>query len=115
MLLRCGRNVGSWPITTFRCVAEFGRYRDNIGLSPAERPEDLWVHGQGMCLLLMTSRCAAAVRGGEHAPEVFYEFRIRNESTVAVPFNLEMIIFSDLTTPSLNIVVQANKTNGRRS
>ena len=34
-----------WPITTFRCVAEFGRNRGNIGLSPAERPEDLWVHG----------------------------------------------------------------------
>jgi hypothetical protein len=37
--------VHTWPITTFRCVAEFGRYRGNIGLSPAERPEDLWVHG----------------------------------------------------------------------
>jgi hypothetical protein len=33
------------PITTFRCVAEFGRYRGNIGLSAAERPEDLWVRG----------------------------------------------------------------------
>ena len=39
------RDVADWPITTFRCVAEFGRYRGNIGLSPAERPEDLWVHG----------------------------------------------------------------------
>ena len=41
----------------------------------------------------------AMCRGGpsdDHAPEVFYEFKIRNESTVAVPFDLEMIIFSDL-------------------
>jgi hypothetical protein len=37
--------VHTWPITTFRCVAEFGRYRGNIGLSAAERPEDLWVRG----------------------------------------------------------------------
>jgi hypothetical protein len=41
----------------------------------------------------------AMCRGGpgdDHAPEVFYEFKIRNESTVAVPFNLEFILFSDL-------------------
>ena len=30
-----------------RRVAEFGRYRGNIGLSATERPEDLWVHGLG--------------------------------------------------------------------
>jgi len=34
--------------------------------------------------------------GDDHAPEVFYEFKIRNESTVDVPFMLEMILFSDL-------------------
>jgi hypothetical protein len=33
------------PVTSFRRVAEFGRYRGNIGLLPAEHPEDLWVHG----------------------------------------------------------------------
>ena len=41
----------------------------------------------------------AMCRGGpgdDHAPEVFYEFKIRNESTVPVPFNLEFILFSDL-------------------
>lgn len=40
----------------------------------------------------------AKCRGGpndDHAPEVFYEFKIRNESTVAVPFDLEMILFTD--------------------
>ena len=48
-----GHGVRSTPLvlmselvhTTFRSVAEFGRYRGNVRLSPAERPEDLWVHG----------------------------------------------------------------------
>jgi hypothetical protein len=31
-----------------------------------------------------------------HAPEVFYEFKIRNESGIAVPFDLEIILFDDL-------------------
>ena len=31
-----------------------------------------------------------------NAPEVFYEFKIRNESNVTVPFRLEIILFSDL-------------------
>jgi hypothetical protein len=42
----------------------------------------------------------AKCRGGPgdpSAPEVFYEFKIRNESSVSVPFILEMIIFDDLT------------------
>jgi len=49
------------PITTFRCVAEFGRYRGNIGLSPAERPEDLWVHGLITFQILVgrTIRCSS--------------------------------------------------------
>jgi hypothetical protein len=41
----------------------------------------------------------AKCRGGPgdpSAPEVFYEFKIRNESTVDVPFMLEIILFSDL-------------------
>jgi hypothetical protein len=42
----------------------------------------------------------ATCRGGpgdQNAPEVFYAFKIRNESTVAVPFVLEIILFNDLT------------------
>ena len=41
----------------------------------------------------------AMCRGGpgdDHAPEVFYEFKIRNDSSVDVPFNIEEVIFSDL-------------------
>ena len=41
----------------------------------------------------------AKCRGGPgdpSAPEVFYEFKIRNESTVDVPFMLEIVLFSDL-------------------
>jgi hypothetical protein len=41
----------------------------------------------------------AKCRGGpgeDHAPEVFYEFKIRNESSITVPFDLEIILFSDL-------------------
>lgn len=41
----------------------------------------------------------AVSRGGpgdDHAPEVFYEFKIRNESTIVVPFILEFVTFSDL-------------------
>ena len=41
----------------------------------------------------------AKCRGGLgdlSAPEVFYEFKIRNESTVDVPFMLEIVLFSDL-------------------
>jgi hypothetical protein len=41
----------------------------------------------------------AKCRGGPgdpSAPEVFYEFKIRNESTVDVPFMLDIILFSDL-------------------
>jgi hypothetical protein len=41
----------------------------------------------------------AVSRGGpgdDHAPEVFYEFKIRNESTITVPFILEFVLFSDL-------------------
>ena len=41
----------------------------------------------------------AKCRGGpgeDHAPAVFYEFKIRNESSITVPFDLEMILFSDL-------------------
>ena len=41
----------------------------------------------------------AMCRGGpgdDHAPEVFYEFKVRNDSSVAVPFNIEEVIFSDL-------------------
>jgi hypothetical protein len=34
--------------------------------------------------------------GEDHAPEVFYEFKIRNESSITVPFDLEIILFSDL-------------------
>jgi hypothetical protein len=40
----------------------------------------------------------AKCRGGPgdpSAPEVFYEFKIRNER-ITVPFDLEMILFSDL-------------------
>ena len=41
----------------------------------------------------------AKCRGGpgdQNAPEIFYEFKIRNESSGTVPFNLEIILFSDL-------------------
>lgn len=41
----------------------------------------------------------AKCRGGpgdDHAPEMFYEFKIRNESSITVPFDLEIILFSDL-------------------
>ena len=41
----------------------------------------------------------AMCRGGpgdDHAPEVFYEFKIRNDSSVDLPFNIEEVIFSDL-------------------
>ena len=41
----------------------------------------------------------AVSRGGpgdDHAPEVFYEFKIRNESTIDVKFILEFVVFSDL-------------------
>jgi hypothetical protein len=38
--------VHTWPIATFRCAAEFDRYRDDIAeLWQAERPADLWVYG----------------------------------------------------------------------
>ena len=36
----------------------------------------------------------AMCRGGpgdDHAPEVFYEFKVRNDSSVAVPFNVELV------------------------
>jgi hypothetical protein len=41
----------------------------------------------------------AECRGGPgdpSAPEIFYEFKIRNESAVTVPFMLEIIHFADL-------------------
>jgi hypothetical protein len=41
----------------------------------------------------------AVSRGGpgdDHAPEVFYEFQIRNESTIPVKFLMEFVVFSDL-------------------
>jgi hypothetical protein len=41
----------------------------------------------------------AMCRGGpgdDHAPEVFYEFKIRNDSSVAVPFLIQFVKFSDL-------------------
>jgi hypothetical protein len=41
----------------------------------------------------------AKCRGGPgdpSAPEVFYEFKIRNESSITVPFDLEILLFSDL-------------------
>jgi hypothetical protein len=41
----------------------------------------------------------AKCRGGPgepNAPEVFYEFKIRNESTIDVPFDLEIVHFGDL-------------------
>jgi len=41
----------------------------------------------------------AVSRGGpgdDHAPEVFYEFKIRNESAINVRFKLEFVVFSDL-------------------
>ena len=41
----------------------------------------------------------AMCRGGpgdDHAPEVFYEFKIRNDSSVAVPFMIQFVKFSDL-------------------
>jgi len=41
----------------------------------------------------------AVSRGGpgdDHAPEVFYEFNIRNESTIPVKFFIEFVDFSDL-------------------
>ncbi|WP_264002021.1 hypothetical protein [Mycobacterium florentinum] len=34
--------------------------------------------------------------GDDHAPEVFYEFKIRNDSSITVPFLLQFIKFSDL-------------------
>jgi hypothetical protein len=41
----------------------------------------------------------AECRGGPgdpSAPEVFYEFKIRNESSITVPFDLEILLFNDL-------------------
>jgi hypothetical protein len=41
----------------------------------------------------------AMCRGGpgdDHAPEVFYEFKVRNDSSGDVKFNIELLIFSDL-------------------
>ena len=41
----------------------------------------------------------AECRGGPgdpSAPEVFYEFKIRNETNISVPFDLEIILFNDL-------------------
>jgi hypothetical protein len=34
-----------WPITTFRCAAQFGRYRDIADFGQPNAPVDLWVHG----------------------------------------------------------------------
>ncbi len=48
---------------------------------------------------------SAECRGGPgdpSAPEVFYEFKIRNESSVDVPFDLEIILFNDLTIQNFN-------------
>jgi hypothetical protein len=44
----------------------------------------------------------AECRGGPSAPEVFYQFKIRNESPIAVPFDLEMILFDDLPIQNFN-------------
>jgi hypothetical protein len=41
----------------------------------------------------------AMCRGGpgdDNAPAVFYEFKVRNDSSVDLPFNIEEVIFSDL-------------------
>jgi hypothetical protein len=41
----------------------------------------------------------AMCRGGpgdDHAPEVFYEFKIRNDSSIPVPFVLQFVKFSDV-------------------
>ena len=41
----------------------------------------------------------AKCRGGpgeDGAPRVFYEFKIRNESTITVPFDLEILHFADV-------------------
>jgi hypothetical protein len=37
------------------------------------------------------------VAGSPEGPQVFYEFKIRNESSVDVPFNLDIVTFGDLT------------------
>jgi hypothetical protein len=42
------------------------------------------------------AKCRGAP-GDQNAPEIFYEFKIRNDSSVDVPFMLEIILFSDLT------------------
>ena len=36
------RDFRSWPEASVRCLAEFGRYRGNIGLSP---PNALKIYG----------------------------------------------------------------------
>ncbi len=35
-------------------------------------------------------------QGGPNGPKVFYEFKIRNESSIDVPMILEMVLFNDL-------------------
>ena len=42
------------------------------------------------------SKTELPANGDDHAPEVFYEFKVRNDSGIAVPFVLQFIKFSDL-------------------
>src|SRR5262245_459085 len=62
-------------------------------------PKGLSQGGNNTARNVLVTYDFAMCRGGpgdDHAPEVFCEFQIRNESTVDVPFNLEFILFSDL-------------------
>jgi hypothetical protein len=38
----------------------------------------------------------ATCRGPQPSPQVFYEFKIKNESSITIPFNLEIVHFADL-------------------
>jgi hypothetical protein len=40
--------------------------------------------------------CRGAPGDYPQAPEVFYQFKVRNDSSVEVPYNIELVIFSDL-------------------
>jgi hypothetical protein len=56
----------------------------------------------------------AMCRGGpgdDHAPEVFYEFKIRNDSSVDLPFNIEEIILQRPATQPMTTF--ATSDNGR--
>ena len=52
-------------------------------------------HVRELLVTYDTAKCRGG-QGDSHEPEEFYEFKIRNDNNVTVPFSLEIILFNDL-------------------